>query len=217
MEEMTGMPDSMGAVRTFLDAQGTGPLADTGGLIARLARAWPDLAGSGGEAMEPRRLGRLVDPEWLPPVLTFVVERHGGTVRGSTRADRQRWTVDLDAGTAVPATIGYRQLRPRAARLDVDSIVADVVRLVAGGVDDERLRWSADRGTVRVAVGRLVPAGGPKQTVEGRRRRVGARLQVATAEAGWSKTAAATFTRSPADAKAPHGAIARDSDRRPRK
>jgi hypothetical protein len=44
---------------------------------------WADLEGASDEAMEPWKLGRMENPEWLPPVLTFVVERHGGTVLGS--------------------------------------------------------------------------------------------------------------------------------------
>jgi hypothetical protein len=129
MKETTEMLDPMSVLRTFLDAQGTGPLVDSEGLIACLMPVWPNLEGAGDEAMEPWKLGRMENPGWLPPVLTFVVERHGGTVLGSTSADRQTWTVNLDSATAIPATSGYRQIRPRAARLDVDSVVAEVTDL----------------------------------------------------------------------------------------
>jgi hypothetical protein len=194
------MLDPMRVLRTFLDAQGAGPLVDTKGLIARLTPVWEDLEGAGDEAMEPRKLSRMKKPEWLPPVLTFVVERHGGTVNGSTRADLQTWTVNLDSATAVPVTSSYRQLRPRAARLDVEPLVVEVVRLVVGGIDDKRLYWSADHGTVRIAVGQFIPAGGPTQTVEGRRKRFGAKLESAMAEAGWVKAGPATFVREQAKA-----------------
>ena len=192
------MLDPIEDLRTFLDAQGAGPLADREGLIARLMPVWLDLEGSSDWAMEPRKLGRMENPKWLPPVLTFVVERHGGTVNGSSRADLQTWTVNLDAATAISATTGRRQLRPQAARLEVGPIVAEVMRLVVDGLDDPRLKWSADRRTVRIAVGQLIPASGSQQTVAGRRTRFGAKLQSAMADAGWAKTAPATFVRAQA-------------------
>jgi hypothetical protein len=193
------MLDPMKVLRTFLDAQGAGPLVDRAGLVARLIPVWLDLEGASDWAMEARKLSRMENPEWLPPVLTFVVERHGGTVNGSSRADLQTWTVNLDAATAISATTGRRQLRPQAARLDVGPIVDEVMRLVVDGLDDPRLKWSADHGTVRIAVGRYIPAVGPQQTVDGRRKRFGAKLQAAMADAGWAKTAPATFVRAQAE------------------
>lgn len=178
-----------------LDAQGAGPLVDRAGLVARLIPVWPDLEGANDWAMEPRKLSRMENPEWLPPVLTFVVERHGGTENGSSRADLRTWTVNLDAATAISATTGRRQLRPQAARLDVGPIVDEVMRLVVDGLDDPRLKWSADHGTVRIAVGQFIPATGSQQTVAGRRKRFGAKLRSAMAEAGWAKTGPATFVR----------------------
>jgi hypothetical protein len=72
------------------------------------------------------------------------------------------------------------------------------MRLVVDGLDDPRLKWSADRRTVRIAVGQLIPASGSQQTVAGRRTRFGAKLQSAMADAGWAKTAPATFVRAQA-------------------
>ena len=139
------MVDLMNALRAFLDAQGSGSLGDREGLIARLGPVWPDLAGSDDEAMEPHKLGRLDIPVWCPPVLTFLIERHGGLVLGSTRADKQTWTVNLDARTAIPVTHGYRQILPMAPRLYVGPLAAAVVRLVVDGDDHADLKWSADR------------------------------------------------------------------------
>jgi len=195
------MLDPMSVLRTFLDAQGAGPVADGEGLIARLVPVWPDLEGADDQAMEPRKLRRMENPEWRPPVLTFAVERHGGTVLGSARADRQTWTVNLDSATALPATSGYRQLRQRAAPLRVEPLVAEVVRLVGNSLDHKWLKWSADHETVSIAVGQIIPAGGPKQTLDSQRRRFGAKLQSAMAEAGWAKTAPATFVRMKAEVR----------------
>ena len=54
-------------------------------------------------------IGRMENVEWHPPILTFLIERHGGTVLGSARAELQRWTVDLDRRTATCERVGHRQ------------------------------------------------------------------------------------------------------------
>ena len=94
------------------------------GMCGLLREAWPDLEGSDQEGMAPYKLteDRIEKPAWEPPVLTFVIERHGGTAQGSSRADLQTWVVDLDAGTANPEITGRRQLRPMSPRLDVRAI-----------------------------------------------------------------------------------------------
>jgi hypothetical protein len=38
--------------------------------------------------------------EWNDPILAFTLEQHGGTVLGSSRADLERWIVNLNDGTA---------------------------------------------------------------------------------------------------------------------
>lgn len=45
-------------------------------------------------------LSRMEQIVWEPPVLTFVIARHGGMVLGSTRAELQHWAVDLNKMTA---------------------------------------------------------------------------------------------------------------------
>jgi hypothetical protein len=67
---------------------------------------------------------------WNPPVLTFRIERHGGTVLGSTRAELQHWHVDLERKTASLVKTGRRQLRPMQPRLNVEPLVEEIVRLI---------------------------------------------------------------------------------------
>jgi hypothetical protein len=195
------MLDHMSVLRTFLDAQGTGPVVDGKGLIAHLGPVWPTLAGAGDETMEPWKLGRMENPVWQPPVLTFVIERHGGSALESTHASLQAWTIDLNWVTAIPATIGYREGLARPAPLRVASLVAEIVRLVVNGLDDRRLKWSIDRQTVDIAVGEIILDDGPKVTVAGRKRRFRVRLKREMAAAGWTKTGPATFTRVQAEAE----------------
>jgi hypothetical protein len=57
-------------------------------LVNLLAAAWDDLSIARGSGMEPDKLyDRMEKVHWEPPLLLFVIERHGGTVQGSTRAE----------------------------------------------------------------------------------------------------------------------------------
>jgi hypothetical protein len=67
--------------------------------------------------------GRMESVLWEPPLLTFVIERHGSTIRGSTRAELQHWTVDVNQGTATLALGGHRQLYPAQPRLNIQPLV----------------------------------------------------------------------------------------------
>lgn len=183
------MSPAVAALQDFLTGCGPGPVEDMT-LVEYLASAWPYLEGSDAEGMRIAKLGRLEDPAWEPPRLTFVIERHGAMPFGSTRATRQVWTIHLEAATAAVEERGYRQVIPRAPALKVEPIVAELVRLVAAGTDDAQLRWSADRAGVRILAGKVIPDDGFKETVQGRRRRLRSRLEPALVAAGWRPGAA---------------------------
>jgi hypothetical protein len=148
------------ALREFLDSGSD----DHAQLVRHLAACWSGFRGSSESAMDAHKLSRLEEPHWDPPRFTFTIERHGGTVYGSTRAQLQRWVVDLDARTAEAAEIGHRQLRPMSPRLDVKPIAAEIAELIVAGRHDDRLQWSVDRTKVRVLTGVFIPDVGPKQT-----------------------------------------------------
>ena len=114
---------------------------------------------------------RMEAVEWSPPILTFVIERHGRTCLGSARADLHRWTVNLALNTATCEKVGERQIRRMAPRLSVHPLVEEVASRIVQGQDDERIVWQA-QGKVRVALSTIFPAGsGFKRTIEGRRKR----------------------------------------------
>jgi hypothetical protein len=164
--------DSMQALRAYLDAIRAAPISDAVKLGRLLADAWDDFEGSDAESMAADKLARGIEVVlWQPPKLTFVIERHGGTVLGSTRADRQGWEIDLVNKTAVSTRVGHRQLLSMAPRLDVQSIADDVAAAIQSGRQDRRLKWFPD-GSVRVLVGQVIATdSGYKATVAGRRRR----------------------------------------------
>ena len=100
------MPSASQALRDYLNAHRHDPMSDQEELVRLLAQVWPSLAGASDEAMAGWKLDRMEDVSWEPPLLSFRIERHGGTRLGSTRASMQIWTIDLDAGTATCKVAG---------------------------------------------------------------------------------------------------------------
>jgi len=146
-------------------------IKDTSKLGSLLQDCWEQFSGSEAEGMESYKLiGRIEDAFWNPPELTFNIERHGGTVLGSTRAEIHRWTLDISARTASCSRAGFRQINPRAPNLDVNSIAEEIFELIKEHKEDERLRRKSD-GTVTIAIGKILPQENlSKPTIEGRRR-----------------------------------------------
>lgn len=175
----------MERLMTYLEQTPEGGIADAAELEEILVECWDEFAGDYG-GMEPHKLlGRMEDVRWRPPTLVFVIERHGGTAMGSSRAELQHWTIDVEHKTVKMDVQGYRQISPRAAPLDVKPIADELVMLITRGGKDNRLRWSA-AGRVRVLTGRILSTGSaPKQTLEGRRRRLLKAIEERLAPHGW--------------------------------
>jgi hypothetical protein len=176
-------------LRRVLERQPTGALTQgvREEVLALLAGCWDELEGGDAEAMAPWKLDRAEGLTWEPPVLSFEIERHGGTVMGSSRAERQSWGVNLDEGRAGCCTIGHRQLRPMQPRLNVKPLVEEIGRLIVATHEDERLMWRED-GSVRVFVGKIIPDNSAvKQTRVGRRRRFREALHEWLTAKGWQE------------------------------
>jgi hypothetical protein len=178
----------MGSLIVHLLLSGREPLADPEWLDTMLADCWDLFAGSDQGGMEADKLlGRMEDVVWTPPVLTFVVERHGGTVCGSTRAELQHWALDFNAMTATITGIGHRQVAPVAPRLSIKAIAEEVAQAILDCNPDERLRW-LDDNVVRVRTSSVFPTGsGFKMTVKGRRMRLCRYVWERLAGHGWLK------------------------------
>ena len=181
------MTDAIRRLREILKETPVGPLRDSSAVRALLNEAWDDLAGSEFENTTAEKLRRMEDLEWEPPNLTFLIERHGGTVMGSTRGSLHRWTVNLDRTTAqCDQTSSYRQLASPDPPLRVKPLAADIAELVKARRDDARLKWlTQDRSEVRVLVGTFITAKF-KQTLTGRRRRFANALDAALGHR-WSR------------------------------
>ena len=191
------MPGPLAALRDFFASYPPGSRFTDESclmLVESLQNCWEHLEGSDAEGMEAWKLERMEEPHWQPPVLTFTIERHGGTVMGSTRAELQHWTVNVDEGIASCGTLrGHRQVEPMAKRLRVEPVVEELVQLINEGREDQRLKWSRDglrvtvshRKAIEIAEVQQGAISPYRQTIEGRSKRLSKALAAKLEEAGW--------------------------------
>jgi hypothetical protein len=169
----------------FLAAIPPGPVPAPGDLERLLADSWHDFTGDDGGMTGDKLLGRMEQVVWEPPILTFTIERHGGTVNGSSRASLQEWTLDLENMTARCAEDRFRQVHGRQPRLDVRPLAEEVAKLILLRREDNRLKWYED-GRVRVLVGKVLPDDSAvTQTLAGRRKRFRETMARRLAVEGW--------------------------------
>jgi hypothetical protein len=187
-KEAEGGPTTLENIRDYLASLHAGPVSDSSRLQSLLASCWKVLSKDVAGGMETDILyDRMESILWEPPRLTFIIARHGGSGCGSTRAELQQWTVDINRGSASFVLTGYRQLRAAQAKLDVLGFAQKIATLILRRQVDDRLKWSPN-GQVRVLVGAVLPEDGSfKKTREGRRRRFRRALEAILASNGWKK------------------------------
>ena len=124
-----------------------------------LAACWDEFDGSDVNKMAGYKLhGRMEKVDWDPPVLSFIIARHGGVAQGSTRAELYEWNFNVNDKTATCRYAGNRQLLPMSPALNVYPMAEGVVQLIIGNQEDERLTWKED-GRVHIKIGRILPEG----------------------------------------------------------
>jgi hypothetical protein len=96
------------------------------------------------------------------------------------------WTIDLNECTKRFDSAGYRQIVPKADSVYVKPIAKELASGIIDVSDNPYLKWMYD-GSVRVLIGKIIPADGPKQTYEDRRRRLNKHLLSILEEAGWTR------------------------------
>lgn len=183
-------------LQNFLQNQPQGKIDASCELIELLAECWGVFDGCNFASTTADKLRRMENAAWRSPWLTFVLERHGGTVHGSTRAALHHWHVNVETLTAACDSSGFRQLTARDAAMKTDEIVDWVVESIMNGEEDDNLKWSPDKQRVRIVLTACVPFSPYKQTMAGRTRRLKARLREALPQFGWLpdlKTTGAVF------------------------
>ena len=173
----------------------SGEIADPSMLAEALAMDWSRFNGSGDGGMKGDKLhGRMENVLWEPPCLRFAIERHGGTVLGSSRAELQHWEVNLDEMTAEIVKIGHRQLVPMANRISVKALAEEIANAIQTGIRDDRV--TAKDGVNAIKTSKLFPNGsGYKRTVEGLRKRLCEYIGEILAEHGWQKIGGNKFRK----------------------
>src|SRR5438876_3187016 len=88
-------------LREFLSTLEPGEINDEEAIASvssLVASSWEEFSvdGGGGGMKADKVLDRLEEIEWEPPLLSFKIERHGGTCLGSSRAEMQSWSLDVD-------------------------------------------------------------------------------------------------------------------------
>ena len=173
-------------LRALLNANTPGPVTDRERLIPLLKAAWEDLDGAQEARMAAYKLDRIEEANWKAPFLEFTIERHGAIVGGgSSRAEVQTWRIDLDRKRATISDTRKRQVAPMAPRVNVKPVARDVAEKILAGVETDHLKWLEGRSRVRVLIGKVIPADGFAQTIQGRRRRFTTELQRLLLERDW--------------------------------
>src|SRR5579885_1035737 len=177
-------------LRAALEALPPGPIPgqSRGNIERLLAAAWDEhLRGTYGGMQGYKLIGRTEGMSWQPPTLRFAIERHGATVAGSIYAHVQHWTVDVRSGIAeLEPYAPKRRLYPAAPRLDTAPIARPLADAMRAGLDDPRLEWRQDRRRVRVRLDECIGRGIPKETRQGRAKRLRRDLLVLLVPDGWS-------------------------------
>ena len=163
-------------------------------VLQALVAVWPDDAGS---SMFSSKLNRWESPIWSPPLLEFEIERHGGTVMGSTRAEVQSWTVNVEDRSVELMGSRPRQLTKAAPRLDVVPLARQCLDEMNAGPEggSDWLMWP-DETRVRVKISRIIPETN-KQTTAGRRKRFREALNDLAAATDWREESANSWMRAP--------------------
>lgn len=163
-----------------------------------LAECWDQIKILDRHGMNSNKLGsRAENMNWIPPMLNFDIERHGGTVLGSKRAELQSWSIDVYQSKGSVATSARRQLRPNDPKLDLESQAREVADLIAAGREDSRLVWNGET-KVKIDIAAIIPATN-RLTTESRRRKFRRRLENLIIPLGWKVRRPNVYEKVPKD------------------
>lgn len=179
----------MKSLQDLLSTMPPGHLSDDDCLrtLAELSQCWESIPGSDVKSTTADKLRRAEEVCWTPPILSFTLERHGGTVLGSSRASLHCWEVDTAQPEARIVNTSVRQLSPKVQVMDIEKIANEIATLILNGTgDDPRVTWLEDRQRVQVNIGEVIPQTNP-QTTQGRRKRFRAILESLMSEANWTR------------------------------
>jgi hypothetical protein len=164
-----------------------GPISDSEKpvVLKLLSSCWPDLHGSDDQKTSEDKLCRAEELAWDGSILTFALERHGGTVNGSTRGALHYWEVDILSGRAEIVRRGVRQLSPMDHRMNTSAKAENVANQILSNEQHKNLQWRPNNYVV-LNIGEIIPETNA-QTTASRRKKFRAKLESVMLTHGWKR------------------------------
>lgn len=158
-------------------------------IISALILAWEHLKGSSDEKTHAYKLNRAEKMQWEPPMLKFIIERHGRIAYGSSRADLHHWVVDIEKASAYIEDVGWRNVSPPTPRFtakEAEKLVEEIAdKILAGEQTDELLWKNGDNLVVIRLIDIPVLNAATQQTNQRRRATFRVALENYMASVGW--------------------------------
>jgi hypothetical protein len=123
--------------------------------------------------------------KWQSPNLLFTLERHGGTVNGSSRASLHHWQVDTNNWIACIIKKGHRQLKKQAKKVYAKQKCIEILDIITQLKDHIWIKWAPDHTQARLFITYVVPDDGKQRTISGRRKRIKEELPKYLEPEGW--------------------------------
>ena len=154
-----------------LNKLGHGPVPDSNKteVLNLLSGYWQYLKGSDNQKTLPYKLSRAENLSWDGSILSFVLERHGSTVNGSSRAELHHWDVNLVNNCANISKTGIRQIYPIAPRMDIKQKANEVAEQILSREQHENIEWRTANHVV-LNISRIIPETNMKTTTDRRKR-----------------------------------------------
>jgi hypothetical protein len=169
--------------KCWLAARQPGQITETAEIEKHLSACWDLLTGDDGGIEGSKLHGRMENVRWEPPYLVFTIERHGGATLGSSCAELQTWSINLQRRTR-KMSVGKRLVRERSSPLKVEPIAQELAALVNSQARDHRLKWK-NPSEVRIVIAEIIPDQGPQETAASRKKKLNTCLTTALAGIGW--------------------------------
>lgn len=160
------------------------PKEKASNIEAILYENWETFTGD-DEALAAYKLKRAEEYIWEPPCLKFTIERHGAMKFGSSRAELQEWTINMDTRTKECQESGYRQIYKQQSRWYAEPVAEEIAEIILSGDSDERIEWVNPK-KVKVITRNFVPFGA-KQTEQYRKKRLYEELDTRLSPHGWER------------------------------
>ncbi|GAB1482883.1 hypothetical protein MASR2M78_16990 [Treponema sp.] len=139
-------------------------------ILTLLTKAWNSIQGTEQTSLFAEKLWRIEELEKKEGKLYFQIERHGGTVNGSSRASLYSWEIDLASGKAIITKETFRQLSKAEKRLDVRPIAQELANSIISKQDNPYLHWNSEKTSCKILISEVIPATNMQTTMARRRR-----------------------------------------------